>query len=451
MIIFNSDDNYSKNLMLEFDDVLIKIDNLFISKIGLKSMQYYTEVDYDIYDVLEIEKMQQLISKKPKTVKIYPDFSNKNTFFLLDVLSFIEFDTESKNFKIYCKNKCKFVKDETQVEDFNENFLEFTKFYDLTDDEKNIVNVYYDKQYQSHFFNDQNIFVENEYKRIEKIIDKKKNKNLPDMNVKCTTGASDPFFELEKCTGLEKVKHEVRRLEAVLEYKKNNKNSSKDSMHMCFYGNPGTGKTTIARIMAGILFNMGLISENKCVEVNGLELKGSNVGQTSVITKNIIDFSKGGVLFIDEAYTLFDKSKNNFGIEAINVLLKEMEDNREDFVVILAGYYEPMQRLLDSNVGFRSRIKHYFDFEDYTASELFEIFMNQLRNHHLYIEKDAMEEVIINFKNAKTKKGFGNGRFVENFLLKLEEEHILNVSKNISQIDTISKKDIVVLKDFESE
>ena len=443
MIIFNSDDNYSKNLMLEFNDVLVKIDNLYIRKIGLKNVQFYTEVDCDIYDVLEIEKMQNIVNQKIKTVKIYPDFGNINTFFVLDIISFLEFDTESKNFKIYCKNKCRIEKDGNVIEDFNESFLEFTKFFDLTEDEKNIIDIYDKKQHNSHFFNDQNIFVENEYKRIEKIIDKKKKKNLPDMNVKCSMGASDPFFELEKCTGLLKVKHEVKRLEAVLEYRKQNNISNKDSLHMCFYGNPGTGKTTIARIMAGILFNMGFISENKCVEINGLELKGSNVGQTSVITKNIIDFAKGGVLFIDEAYTLFDKSKNNFGIEAINVLLKEMEDNRENFVVILAGYYTPMQRLLDSNVGFRSRIKHYFDFEDYSSIELFEIFMNMLRNHHLYIEKDAMREIIIEFKNAKTKKGFGNGRFVENFLLKLEEEHILNVSKNLSSADIISKNDIV--------
>lgn len=444
MLIFSSDDNYSKNLMFEFADTLIKVDNLFIRKIE----NFYIEVDCDIYDVLEIEKMQSISKTKPKTVKIYPDFSMPDTFFTLSVISFLEFDTESKNFKIYCANKCNFEKNGNIVNDFNDNFLSFTKFFDLTKDEKNLVDLYFDKQYKPHFFNDQNIFVENEYKRIEKIIDKKKKRNLPDMNVKCSAGASDPFFELEKCTGLEKVKHEVKRLEAVLEYRKQSGNASKDSLHMCFYGNPGTGKTTIARIMAGILFNMGFITENKCVEINGLELKGGNVGQTSVITKSIIDFAKGGVLFIDEAYTLFDKSKNNFGIEAINVLLKEMEDNRENFVVILAGYYGPMQRLLDSNVGFRSRIKHYFDFEDYSAAELFEIFMNMLRNRHLYIEKDAMEEIIIQFKNAKTKKGFGNGRYVENFLLSLEEEHILNVSKEISKTDIISKQDIVKAGDI---
>ena len=126
MIIFNSDDNYSKNLMLEFNDVLVKIDNLYIRKIGLKNVQFYTEVDCDIYDVLEIEKMQNIVNQKIKTVKIYPDFGNINTFFVLDIISFLEFDTESKNFKIYCKNKCRIEKDGNVIEDFNESFLEFT-------------------------------------------------------------------------------------------------------------------------------------------------------------------------------------------------------------------------------------------------------------------------------------------------------------------------------------
>ena len=443
MLIFDSNDNYSQNLIIDFSSLIIKAENISINNI----IDKYIEVDFNISDVLEIEKMERIFEEEIDEIKVYPDYENKEVYFILNVQDFLSFNLEIMNYKLYCDNNCKLFNKGNIINNFNESYVEFAKVFDVNQFEKEKINFYYDRQFKPHWFNDQNIFVENEYKRVKKLTTKKKKaegNNIFDPSViKTSAGASDPFEELDRCVGLEKVKHEVKRLNAVLEYKKQNNTTMNESMHMCFYGNPGTGKTTIARIMAGILFNLGYIKENKCVEINGLELKGSNVGQTSIITKGVIDYAKGGVLFIDEAYTLFDTSKNNFGIEAINLLLKEMEDNRDNLIVILAGYYTPMQKLLDSNVGFRSRIKHYFDFEDYDASELFEIFMNLVRNRHLYVDKDAMEGIIIDFKNAKVKKGFGNGRYVENFLLKLEEEHILNVAKNVSEIDTISKNDIV--------
>ena len=443
MLIFDSDDNYSKNLMLDFDGILVKVENIIINK----TFDNYIELDFSLQEVLEIEKMERICEKNIKTVKIYPDFSDKNIFFTLCIKSFMDFNLVHKNYKFYCENKCILDYNDNHVNDFNESYVQYTKFLDINQEEQEKINYFNKRQFEPKWFNDQNIFVENEYNRIKKLTNKKKQiegNNIFDPSViKVSPGTAEPEKLLEDIVGLGKVKKEVKRLKAMLEYRKDNNKDINESLHMCFYGNPGTGKTTVARIMAGILYNLGYIAENKCVEVNGLELKGANVGQTSIITKGIIDYAKGGVLFIDEAYTLFDESKNNFGIEAINLLLKEMEDNRDNLIVILAGYYGPMQKLLDSNVGFRSRIKYYFDFEDYSAAELFSIFMNLIRNKHLYVDADAMKEIIIDFKNARVKKGFGNGRYVENFLTKIEEEHILNVSKEISKADILSVKDII--------
>ena len=441
-MIFNSENNFSENLIIDFNFLQVKVNNLYIINIFNK----YIEVDFDVDNVLEIEKMQQVFSKKVEKIKVYPDFENNKIFFILNVFSFTSFKEKAMNYKLFCKIPCILSSDGVE-QVFETNYQDYCKIYEINDEERALIQKYSTRQKQPHWFNDQNLFVEREYFRIKKLTSKKKEEKAEGIFdpsvVKTSIGPSDPLGELSKIIGLKNVKHEVKRLKAVLEYRKQNNMQNQDSLHMCFYGNPGTGKTTVARIMAGILYELGYIRENKCVEINGLELKGANAGQTSIITKSIIDYSKGGVLFVDEAYTLFDESKNNFGTEAINSFLKEMEDNRQDLIVIFAGYYGPMQRLLDSNVGFRSRIKHYFDFEDYSAAELFEIFMNLLKNKHLYIEPDAMEEVILLFKNARQKRSFGNGRFVENFILKMVEEHILNVSKNISKADFINVKDIV--------
>ena len=450
MLIFDSDNNYSQNLILDFGEEQIKVSSLLISSV----FDSIVEINLILDDVIEIEKMDRLSKIKHEYVKIYPDFSNNSAYFLAKPNSTISFNIDTKNYKIYCDKNLKLVNLKGTFENFNQSYEEYTKFDSITDEENKVIDFYEKRQFEPAWFNDQNIFVQNEYKRIVKLTQKKQ--TVKDENqifnpsvLKTSTGSTMPFEDLNNCIGLESVKKEVDKLSAVLQYKMQSGAAMNESKHMCFYGNPGTGKTTIARIMAGIFYQLGYIPQNKCVEVNGLELKGANVGQTNIITKSTIDYAKGGVLFIDEAYTLFDNSKDNFGKEVINLLLKEMEDNRDNLIVILAGYYGPMQKLLDSNVGFRSRVKYYFNFEDYSASELFEIFMLSLRNKHLYIERDAMKRVLITLKNARTKRGFGNGRFVENFLNKVEEEHILNASDD--KIDTITINDIVSLIDFDEQ
>ena len=264
--------------------------------------------------------------------------------------------------------------------------------------------------------------------------------------LKCTPGSKDYQKDLDNIIGLDNVKQEFEKMVIAHQYqidraKRLNRSASQSSMHMCFLGSPGTGKTTIARIVAGYLHNHEIIRNNECIEISGLDLVGNFVGQTSEKTRLILDRAKGGVLFIDEAYAI---AEDGFGREAIDVLLKEIEDNRDDLVVIFAGYEKDMSRFLDMNEGFKSRINRYFHFENYTAAELARIFMGLLKSKCLIIEKEALYPVIEHLSSVCNEENFSNGRHVRNLVEKIENHHIYNVRdcENIEQINIITLKDI---------
>ena len=267
-------------------------------------------------------------------------------------------------------------------------------------------------------------------------------------SLKTHKGSANPDYELENIIGLESVKKDIQKMKYMLEYEKNRKQRGIEShdistLHMCFMGHPGTGKTTIARIMTGILFSMGYIKNNQCIEVSGLDLQGGYVGQTAIITKQIVDMAKGGILFVDEAYALCENKENSYGKEAVSVLLKEMEDNRGDLIVIFAGYKDDMDKFLNVNPGFRSRINKYFDFADYTTIELSQIFLNYIKKMHLKIDEQTFTKCMELFKEAKKHPNFSNGRFVRNLTEKIEEEHILNcVDASNERMDTITIDDV---------
>jgi SpoVK/Ycf46/Vps4 family AAA+-type ATPase len=265
-------------------------------------------------------------------------------------------------------------------------------------------------------------------------------------SLKKITGSENPEQELCEMIGLNKIKKDIEKLKFKLEYNEERKSRGIDvessTMHMIFMGNPGTGKTTIARILTGILYKLKYIRINQCVEVSGLDLVGGFVGQTAIKTKKIIDEARGGILFIDEAYALSSDSSN--GKEAVSVLLKEMEDNRQDLIVIFAGYEQDMDKFININPGFRSRINKYFDFEDYSLDELLNIFTFQLRKKHLKIERNALITVAETLKRAKEYNNFSNGRFVRNLVEQIEEEHIINTVniQDFNVLDTLTEKDV---------
>lgn len=457
ILIFNSEENYSNNLCLDIggNEELLAFDKVTIWKNNLFSeITVYTE------NVLIVDKLETIINniKEAEKIIFFPDVKkDKDICFIFYLLKNGLFENKNvlgltKIFKFYCSSNIILNYKNEVYKDFNTSYSKVSSDIYLSDDEKEYVKYVINNQNKEHWFNDQNILIESEYKRIINLLNKKKitsKTGVFDPSIlKVINGPTNPMYELSKITGLENIKHEVEKLRYTLEYQnKREKRGMKNenfSMHMCFYGNPGTGKTTVARIMTGLLFEMGYIKENKCIEINGLELKGNHIGQTATITKGVLDYAKGGVLFVDEAYTLYDRNERDFGKEAVNTFLKEMEDARNELIIIFAGYKKPMDRLLDTNAGFRSRIKKYFDFEDYSTLELTEIFVNTLKNKHLFITKEALERIIIIIKNARRKQNFGNGRYINNLIDRIEELHILNVegSNNYSRIDTIYIEDV---------
>ena len=253
---------------------------------------------------------------------------------------------------------------------------------------------------------------------------------------------------LENIVGLKELKEKIKEFENYVKFikkaEKKNINIPNQNMHMIFVGNPGTGKTTIARIMAKILYNTGIIQENKLVEVERKDLIGDNIGQTAPKTAEIIKEALGGVLFIDEAYTLATKSQNDFGAEAVATLIKAMEDHKGELVVIYAGYKDEMKKFLDINPGISSRIGYTFDFPDYNTDELIQIYHSKIKKMGFECNEECNTELKKICTYFSQRKAFGNGRFVD----KLIQETILKHAKNNKSIDKIDVEDIPTIREF---
>ena len=239
--------------------------------------------------------------------------------------------------------------------------------------------------------------------------------------------------ELEEMIGLSSVKTVIRK--ALACYKLNRLcidrglPRDKAAMHMVFTGNPGTAKTTVARLFAEILKDEKVLSAGSFTEVGRADLVGSFVGSTAPLIKRRFREARGGILFIDEAYSLCDGRENGFGDEAINTIVQEMENHRDDVIVIFAGYPEPMERFLERNPGMRSRIAFHVPFEDYSTDELCGITGLMARKKNLTITDGAMEKLRAAYDEARTQADYGNGRFVRKML----EEAEMNMAVRLLQ------------------
>lgn len=257
-----------------------------------------------------------------------------------------------------------------------------------------------------------------------------------------------PYQMLEDLIGLSSVKDEIINLTNFIKIQQVRKSkglkSPEISLHCVFTGNPGTGKTTVARIMASIYKDLGLLKKGHLIETDRSGLVAEYMGQTAVKTNKIIDSALDGVLFIDEAYSLVQGSGNDYGHEAISTLLKRMEDERNRLVVILAGYSSEMKGFIDSNPGLQSRFNRYIHFSDYSADELKQIFLLNAKKNQYTLDDEAtsvLEKMMFSAIEHKDKN-FGNARFVRN----LFEKSIQNQATRLSSISNITEEALSMLK-----
>lgn len=241
--------------------------------------------------------------------------------------------------------------------------------------------------------------------------------------------------ELNSLIGLDEVKAEINSLINFIKIQKEREKtglkSSSLSYHIVFTGNPGTGKTTVARIVAKIYKQLGILSEGQLVETDRSGLVAEYSGQTAPKVNKTVNSALNGILFIDEAYSLVGENKDDFGKEAVATLIKRMEDDREKLVLILAGYSNEMKDFINTNPGFQSRFNRYINFPDYSADDLFKIFKSKCENLDYKLTNDAETELRAEFEKAYSNRDntFGNGRYVRNKFEKTVEKQANRIAK----------------------
>ena len=261
------------------------------------------------------------------------------------------------------------------------------------------------------------------------------------------------LLDLNQLIGLKSVKEKVQDLLAYQKVHKmrmnNNLYSQKNTLHLAFTGNPGTGKTTVARIVGRIYKKLGLLSQGHFIEVSRTDLIAGYQGQTALKVKSVIERAKGGVLFIDEAYSITENEQSDsYGKECLTELTKALEDYREDLVVIVAGYTKPMYQFFESNPGLKSRFNTFIEFDDYDADELLEILLSICLSNDYILTEDLKKKVYFYFVEQLDKKAddFANGRFVRN----IYDDLVMNHARRTAKLNKPTKEDlsIIILEDF---
>ena len=279
------------------------------------------------------------------------------------------------------------------------------------------------------------------YEQIVKICDSsnEKKQDEPELSL------DDLLSELNDLVGLANVKSKVNDLIAFQTVQKlrrdNGLATSKNTLHLAFTGNPGTGKTTVARIVGRVYKQLGLLSSGHFIEVSRTDLIAGYQGQTALKVKSVIEKAKGGVLFIDEAYSITENEHtDSYGRECLTELTKALEDYRDDLVVIVAGYTEPMKVFFESNPGLKSRFNTFIEFDDYSAEELFDILIKKCLVNDYELDSDASEKAKQIFDEAIQNKGdqFANARFTRN----LYEDIVMNQARRLAKVANPSITDL---------
>lgn len=263
-----------------------------------------------------------------------------------------------------------------------------------------------------------------------------------------TRTLQDLLDELNALVGLEKVKNKVQDLIMYQKVQKmrreKNLYSTKNTLHLAFTGNPGTGKTTVARIVGRIYKQLGLLSKGHFIEVSRTDLIAGFQGQTAIKVKKVIEQAKGGVLFIDEAYSITENDHtDSYGRECLTELTKALEDYREDLVVIVAGYTEPMKVFFQSNPGLKSRFNTFIEFDDYNADELEQILVYICKQNDYILDDLAKEKIHIFFEQQILSKNqnFANGRLARN----VYDDLVMNHARRVINIENPGYKELSTL------
>lgn len=250
--------------------------------------------------------------------------------------------------------------------------------------------------------------------------------------------------QLNSLIGLKNVKKIVEQLIVYLDYVNRTKevqNLENPNLHMVFKGNPGTGKTTVARILAKLLYYLGYATKDKFLEITAQDLIAGYVGQTAIKTRKLLDENKGGVVFLDEAYIMCNQS-DSFAEEALVEILKEME--LKNTIFVFAGYQKEMTNFVEMNPGFKSRIGSIIDFDDYNLDELFQILCNKLSMHNLVLSEESKEMIKEIINRQRKKENFGNGRYINHLFDKI----IMNHAQNCKGIEDIEELKIISVDDL---
>ena len=346
------------------------------------------------------------------SVSVHSWFSDFQILNLMPIVKalYAQFVYELGRYYLFNKNDKKDI--------IKDNFIQYIKLLDIKQEEKPLV------------------------------VDKVKEEVVKDeIEVESEESLEDLQKQLDCMIGLDGVKQQVHSIINELKIDALRKSKglkvSNTSKHLVFKGNPGTGKTTIARLLSKIYRELGILEKGQLVEVDRSEIVAGYVGQTALKTKEKIDEAMGGILFIDEAYTLA-KGENDFGQEAIDTLLKAMEDHRDEFIVIVAGYDEPMESFLQSNPGLKSRFNEYIHFDDYSEEELFMIFglLCEQNDFRMDLEaQDTLKSYLNELCNHKPDN-FANGREMRNLFDKSKKAH----SNRLASLNEISDKDLITFK-----
>lgn len=286
------------------------------------------------------------------------------------------------------------------------------------------------------------------YLRVQDFFEREKDSSKIDKEY----SLSELVAQLNELVGLEKVKSKIADLisyHKIQQLRKNNNLATPQStLHIAFTGNPGTGKTTVARIIGRMYKQLGLLSKGQFIEVSRTDLIAGYQGQTALKVKKVIEQAKGGVLFIDEAYSITENEHtDSYGKECLTELTKALEDYRDDLVVIVAGYIEPMQKFFTSNPGLKSRFNTFIEFDDYSNAELYQILLNLFQNSDYILSHNAVDKiknVLAKSTDSKTNQ-FANGRFVRN----IYEELIIKHARRVSKMDSPSIEDLKKIEEFD--